>query len=105
MLFLCLSLVGDVSEATPSFASFSFKTHSTTISCQTFLQVYNFVNSPMVFMVIVIGSEVNLVHGTCIKSSRICPEIKLKGDCNSCSSTSNLKSKLWKDASPPHNET
>lgn len=48
----------------------------------------------MVLIVIVIGSDVNFVHGTWISNSCMCPETKLNGKCNSCSSTSKRRSKL-----------
>lgn len=65
----------------------------------------NFKMHSMVFIVIVMGSDASFVHGTCISNSWICPDTKLKGSCNSCSNTSNRKSKLWKEASPPHSDT
>lgn len=52
-----------------------------------------------------IGSDANFVHGTCIKSSLILPDTKLKGNCSSCSRTCKFSSKLRKQASPPQSET
>jgi hypothetical protein len=59
----------------------------------------------MVFIVMTIDSDASFVQGTWILSSWMCPLENVKGECNSASSTSNLKSKLWNTASPPHRET
>ena len=62
-------------------------------------------NQPMVLIVMTIDSEASFVHGTWILSSWMWPLEKVKGECSSASSTSNLKSKLWNTASPPQRET
>lgn len=65
---------------------------------------YNHIR-PMVLIVMVMGSEASLVQGTCISSSWTWPLIKLNGSCSSCSNTSSLRSRLWNETSPPHNDT
>lgn len=65
----------------------------------------NYISSlPIVFIVIVIGSEVNFVHGTWINSSLMLPDLKLNGNCNSCSKACRFNSRFWKVASPPQKE-
>ena len=59
----------------------------------------------MVLMVSTIGSVLSLVQGTWICSSWMCPETRLKGSRSSSSSTSSLRSRLLKTASPPHKDT